>query len=118
MGGFLFFYFFKYLNLFSPCFKKSFESFAVNGFEQLLINYTNEALQGTFNSQIFIAEAALYLREGLYGSESMMGQPLDNGYRGEKASAAGGTQDSKKEDDSMMMDKEGGGRARQHEAPG
>ncbi|KAH9262906.1 hypothetical protein BASA82_000089 [Batrachochytrium salamandrivorans] len=56
-----------------------FETFAINGFEQLLINYTNEALQGTFNSQIFIAEAALYLREGLYGSESYMGQPLDNG---------------------------------------
>ncbi|KAH9260093.1 hypothetical protein BASA81_001865 [Batrachochytrium salamandrivorans] len=56
-----------------------FETFAVNGFEQLLINYTNEALQGTFNSQIFIAEAALYQREGLYGSESYMGEPLDNG---------------------------------------
>jgi myosin heavy subunit len=40
-----------------------FETFAFNGFEQLLINYTNEALQGTFNSQIFIAEAALYARE-------------------------------------------------------
>jgi len=56
-----------------------FETFAINGFEQLLINYTNEALQGTFNAQIFIAEAALYQREGLFGTENYMGQPLDNG---------------------------------------
>lgn len=55
-----------------------FETFQVNGFEQLLINYTNEALQGTFNSQIFIAEAALYQKEGLYGADSYLGQPADN----------------------------------------
>jgi len=42
-----------------------FESFAVNGFEQLLINYTNESLQSTFNYQVFVAEADLYKREGL-----------------------------------------------------
>lgn len=42
-----------------------FESFRRNDLEQLLINYTNEALQGTFNAQIFEAEAALYRNEGL-----------------------------------------------------
>jgi len=42
-----------------------FESFARNDFEQLLINYTNESLQATFNEQIFQSEAALYKREQL-----------------------------------------------------
>jgi len=42
-----------------------FESFRRNDFEQLLINFTNEALQNTFNMQIFEAEADLYRKEGL-----------------------------------------------------
>ena len=55
-----------------------FESFQINGFEQLLINYTNEALQATFNRQVFIAEAALYRKEGLFGSDEYFGRPIDN----------------------------------------
>ncbi|CAK4076326.1 unnamed protein product [Aphanomyces euteiches] len=42
-----------------------FESFQRNDFEQLLINYTNEVLQRTFNNQVFIAEMELYKREGI-----------------------------------------------------
>lgn len=37
-----------------------FESFLKNGFEQLLINFANEALQNTFNRQIFEKEVALF----------------------------------------------------------
>jgi myosin heavy subunit len=40
-----------------------FESFAKNGFEQLLINYANEALQNTFNKQIFDKEKQLFEEE-------------------------------------------------------
>jgi len=46
-----------------------FETFARNDLEQLLINYTNESLQLTFNKQVLEAEAALYQREGLAISE-------------------------------------------------
>jgi myosin heavy subunit len=42
-----------------------FESFAFNDFEQLLINYANEALQATFNQQVFIAEQELFVAEGI-----------------------------------------------------
>lgn len=42
-----------------------FESMQQNSFEQLLINYTNEALQDTFIRQVFEAEVALYKAEGL-----------------------------------------------------
>jgi len=55
-----------------------FESFEKNDFEQLLINYTNEALQGTFNRQVFVAEIELYKREGLMTDDSGMAQPPDN----------------------------------------
>eukprot|EP00516_Mucochytrium_quahogii_P006956 CAMPEP_0203746468 /NCGR_PEP_ID=MMETSP0098-20131031/1911_1 /ASSEMBLY_ACC=CAM_ASM_000208 /TAXON_ID=96639 /ORGANISM=" , Strain NY0313808BC1" /LENGTH=1089 /DNA_ID=CAMNT_0050634593 /DNA_START=2943 /DNA_END=6208 /DNA_ORIENTATION=+ len=42
-----------------------FESFEENSLEQLLINFTNEALQKTFEDQILVAEANLYKDEGL-----------------------------------------------------
>ncbi|RHZ39536.1 hypothetical protein DYB26_003052 [Aphanomyces astaci] len=42
-----------------------FESFDHNDFEQLLINYANEALQATFNQQVFIAEQELFSHEGI-----------------------------------------------------
>lgn len=42
-----------------------FEVFASNGFEQLMINYTNERLQNQFNEHIFKLEAALFESEGL-----------------------------------------------------
>lgn len=47
-----------------------FETFVKNDLEQLLINYTNEALQLTFNKQVLEAEAALYKRENLAMSET------------------------------------------------
>ncbi|KAH9260285.1 hypothetical protein BASA81_001455 [Batrachochytrium salamandrivorans] len=55
-----------------------FESFERNDFEQLLINYTNEALQGTFNRQVFVAEMDLYKREGLIVGNGGMQMPPDN----------------------------------------
>jgi len=42
-----------------------FEVFEKNGFEQLLINYTNEKLQSQFNDHIFKLERALFESEGL-----------------------------------------------------
>jgi myosin heavy subunit len=42
-----------------------FESFAVNGIEQLLINYANESLQLTFNRAVLIAEQQMYIDEGI-----------------------------------------------------
>jgi myosin heavy subunit len=40
-----------------------FESFVRNEFEQLLINYANEALQSTFNEQVFNQELKLFAEE-------------------------------------------------------
>lgn len=42
-----------------------FESFAVNGFEQLCINLSNEKLQNHFNYDIFQSELSAYAEEGL-----------------------------------------------------
>ena len=42
-----------------------FEDMASNGFEQLFINTTNEALQHVFNGVVFKAEAAAYDAEGI-----------------------------------------------------
>ncbi|EGD82520.1 hypothetical protein PTSG_03170 [Salpingoeca rosetta] len=45
-----------------------FESFAVNGFEQLCINVANEQLQNFFNSHIFKMELDEYDKEGVKGA--------------------------------------------------
>ena len=42
-----------------------FENFLHNGFEQLLINYANEALQNTFNEQLFEKELDLFRAESI-----------------------------------------------------
>nr|CCA15693.1 myosinlike protein putative [Albugo laibachii Nc14] len=42
-----------------------FESFETNEFEQLLINFANEALQATFNQHVFVAEQELFRSEGI-----------------------------------------------------
>ena len=43
-----------------------FENFDTkNEFEQLLINFTNESLQDTFNKQVFNNEIKLYEEEGI-----------------------------------------------------
>ena len=45
---------------------KGFENFEHgNEFEQLLINFTNENLQDTFNKQVFENELQLYESEGI-----------------------------------------------------
>ena len=55
-----------------------FETFDRNGFEQLLINFANEALQATFNKSVFENEAALYKRERLVLDGEEMHEPPSN----------------------------------------
>jgi len=55
-----------------------FESFRRNDFEQLLINYTNESLQNTFNQQVFEAEADLFRKEGLLVENKDRAPPPNN----------------------------------------
>jgi hypothetical protein len=42
-----------------------FENYAINQFEQLLINFANETIQHTFNKQVFDSELRLYQEENL-----------------------------------------------------
>ena len=42
-----------------------FESFKVNGLEQILINFANEYLQNVFNKQVFEAELKLFKEENI-----------------------------------------------------
>ncbi|KAJ8601435.1 hypothetical protein CTAYLR_005921 [Chrysophaeum taylorii] len=44
-----------------------FESFKRNDIEQLLINFSNESLQATFNKAVLVAEQELYASEGIWG---------------------------------------------------
>lgn len=58
-----------------------FETFAINDFEQLLINFANEALQETFREKVLVAEAMLYRQEGLVldcGSSSAHQNEMSN----------------------------------------
>ena len=50
----------------TPFVGAGFENFETkNEFEQLLINFTNESLQDTFNKQVFNNELKLYEDEGI-----------------------------------------------------
>eukprot|EP00924_Labyrinthula_sp_SR-Ha-C_P004173 maker-scaffold_3-augustus-gene-16.4-mRNA-1 protein AED:0.35 eAED:0.36 QI:0/0/0/0.5/1/1/2/1050/930 len=55
-----------------------FETFDKNGFEQLLINFANEALQATFNKSVFENELDLYKKEGLVLEGQNTLTPPDN----------------------------------------
>lgn len=48
-----------------PCPSSGFENFARNDLEQLLINFTGESLQNTFNKKVFNNELALFEEEGI-----------------------------------------------------
>lgn len=83
-----------------------FETFKVNDFEQLLINFTNEALQSCFNQQIFQAEAQLYEREGLLMDEEERELPPDNIECVELLQGGGGVLEGKKKKKKKKKDQD------------
>jgi len=76
-----------------------FETFQVNSFEQLLINFANESLQNTFNEKIFDAELKLFKQEGMITQETMQ-RPPDNH---ETIALLAGKLRSRKEDNQSLL---------------
>lgn len=52
-----------------------FEDFEINSLEQFCINYTNEKLQGLYNSHVFDAEALIFDEEGLKQYTQLIDHP-------------------------------------------
>ncbi len=58
----------------------SFESFETNSFEQLSMNYCNEALQQQFNRFVLRNEQEEYDREGIHSLSLVSGKPRSVGF--------------------------------------
>ena len=58
----------------------SFESFETNSFEQLSMNYCNEALQQQFNRFVLRNEQEEYDREGIHSLSLVFGKPRSVGF--------------------------------------